>query len=37
MDMEECVGLRECNKIHDKLRTCTGMYCTQANTEVLKN
>lgn len=26
MDMEESVGLRECNKVHDKLKTCTRMY-----------
>jgi len=39
MDMEESVGLRECNKIHDKLED---LYrnvhvCTQANTEVREN
>lgn len=37
MDMEESVGFRECNKIYDKLRTCTGIYCTQTNTEVREN
>jgi len=26
VDMEESVGLRDCNKIHDKLKTCTGIY-----------
>lgn len=26
MDMEESVGLREYNKIHKKMKTCTGMY-----------
>jgi hypothetical protein len=35
MDMEESVGLRECNIIHNKLKTCTGMY-TFVHKQILK-
>lgn len=33
--MEESVGLRECNIIHNKLKTCTGMY-TFVHKQILK-